>query len=111
MTIYGANSEKRDKYATKFKFHPENYHYSIADSKDGFLITLKAKKGAKGISEIRALIDKQTRYPLSLRIRLGIFSTTIKISNFKSGGIDEKLFNFPWKEYSTYKFVDKRNET
>ncbi len=111
VTIYGANSEKRDKYATKFKFHPENYHYSIADSKDGFLITLKAKKGAKGISEIRALIDKQTRYPLSLRIRLGIFSTTIKISNFKSGGIDEKLFNFPWKEYSTYKFIDKRNET
>ena len=41
VTIYDANSDKRDKYATKFKFEPENFLYSIADSDEGFIITLK----------------------------------------------------------------------
>ena len=50
VTIYDAHSDKRDKYATKFKFDPNNYQYSIKDEKEkGFAITLKAKKGAKGI--------------------------------------------------------------
>ena len=31
VTIYNAHSDDRDKYATKFKFVPENYTYSIKD--------------------------------------------------------------------------------
>ena len=110
VSIYDANSDKRDKYATKFKFEPENFLYSIADSDEGFIITLKAKKGVKGIKEIHALIDKKTRYPLSLRIKLGIFSTTVKISNFKSGNISDDLFVFPRQKYQGYQIIDKRNE-
>lgn len=110
VTIYDANSDKRDKYATKFKFEPENFLYSIADSDEGFIITLKAKKGVKGIKEIHALIDKKTRYPLSLRIKLGIFSTTVKISNFRSGNISDDLFVFPRQKYQGYQIIDKRNE-
>ena len=110
VTIYDANSDKRDKYATKFKFEPENFLYSIADSDEGFIITLKAKKGVKGIKEIHALIDKKTRYPLSLRIKLGIISTTVKISNFKSGNISDDLFVFPRQKYQGYQIIDKRNE-
>ena len=110
ITIYDAHSDERDKYATKFKFSPDNYRYSIKDTEDGYAITLKAKEGVKGIKEARVLLDKRTRNPLSVRIKLGIFHTTIKISEFKSGGISDELFKFPKENYSAkdFTYVDKR---
>ena len=41
VTLYDANSEKKDKYANDFKFSPEDYTYHIADDPKGYLITLK----------------------------------------------------------------------
>jgi hypothetical protein len=108
ITIYDAHSDERDKYATKFKFNPDNYTYSIKDDKNGYAITLRAKKGVKGIKEARALIDKKTHYPISVRIKVGIFHTTIKISNFKTGDIPDNLFSFPREQYQGYKYIDKR---
>ena len=35
VTIYSAHDDERDKYATKFKFYPENYGYHIKDDKKG----------------------------------------------------------------------------
>ena len=111
IVIFDAHSDKRDKYATKFKFSPDNYTYSIKDSDEGYYITLKAKKGVKGIKEARCLLDKKTRYPLSVRIKVGIFHTTIVISNFKTGDISDGLFTFPKEEYkSGYEYVDKRED-
>ena len=100
IVIYDAHSDERDKYATKFKFSPDNYTYSIKDSQEGYYITLKAKKGVKGIKEARCLLDKKTRYPISVRIKMGIFHTTIKISNVKVGGISDDMFKFPREKYS-----------
>jgi hypothetical protein len=108
VTIYDAHDDERDKYATKFKFYPENYRYHIKDDKKGLLITLKLKDGAKGIKEIRALLDKHTHYPLSVRIKFGIFHVTIKISQFKVGGISEQMFKFPKEQYKECKYIDKR---
>ena len=108
VTVYAANDDKRDKYATKFTFEPDNYNYHIADVKDCYAITLKAKRGVKGIKEVRAMLDKKTRYPKSLRIKLGIFHTTIKITNFKSGGIDDNVFVFPQTKYQDFEMIDKR---
>ena len=109
ITIYDAHSEERDKYATKFKFSPDNYTYSIKDSNEGYYITLKSKKGVKGIKEARCLLDKKTRYPISVRVKVGIFHTTIKISNFRAGGISDDLFRFPREKYqSGYEYNDKR---
>jgi len=110
ITIYDAHSDKRDKYATKFKFVPENYTYSIKEADEGYYITLRAKKGVKGIKEVRCLLDKLHRNPMSVRIKLGIFHTTIRISEFKSGGIDDSMFEFPAEQYKSCKFVDKRRE-
>lgn len=110
VTIFDAHSEKRDKYATKFKFVPDNYTYSIKDAEEGFYITLKAKKGVKGIKEARCLLDRKNRNPVSVRIKLGIFHTTIKISQFKVGGITDELFEFPREQYTTSKYIDKRGE-
>jgi hypothetical protein len=108
VTIYDAHSDERDKYATKFKFYPDRYQYSIKDDKKGYLITLKLKPHADGIKEIRALLDKRTHYPLSVRIKYGIFHVTIKISQFKTGGISEQLFKFPRQQYKDCKYIDKR---
>ena len=108
VTIYDAHSEERDKYATKFKFVPDNYTYSIKDSDKGYYITLKAKKGVKGIKEARCLLDKKTRYPISVRIKLGIFHTTIKISDVRVGEIHDSFFKFPREQYPDCEYVDKR---
>ena len=108
VTIFDADDDERDKYATKFKFNPDNYTYSIKRQDDGYAITLKAKRGVKGIKEARALLDIQTRYPKSLRIKVGIFHTTIKISNVKTGGIGDDVFVFPREKYKDYQFIDKR---
>jgi outer membrane lipoprotein-sorting protein len=108
VVIYDAHSEERDKYATKFKFVPTNYTYSIKDNKKGLAITLKAKKGVKGIKEARIMLDKHTQYPTSIRIKLGIFHTTIKISDFKIGGISDDLFKFPREQYKHCEFEDHR---
>ncbi len=110
VVIYDAHSDKRDKYATKFKFNPDNYTYSIKDSKEGYYITLKAKKGVKGIKEARCLLDKKTHYPINVRIKVGIFHTTIKISQFKTGDISDNIFVFPRENYKDVKYVDKRQE-
>ena len=110
IVVYDAHSDERDKYATKFKFSPDNYTYSIKDSQEGYYITLKAKKGVKGIKEARCLLDKKTRYPISVRIKMSIFHTTIKISNVKVGSISDDMFRFPRDKYpaSKYEYVDKR---
>ena len=108
VTIYNAHSDERDKYATKFKFVPENYKYSIKDSNEGYYITLKARKGVKGIKEARVLIDKKTHHPINIRIKVGIFHTTIRISNFKTGGISDDFFKFPREQYKNCEFIDKR---
>ncbi len=108
VTIYDAHSEERDKYATKFKFVPDNYTYSIKDSDKGYYITLKAKKGVKGIKEARCLLDKKTRYPINVRIKLGIFHTTIKISDVRVGEIHDSFFKFPREQYPNCEYVDKR---
>jgi len=108
VTIYQAHSEERDKYATKFKFEPDNYTYSIKDHKKGYAVTLKAKKGVKGIKEARVMLDKKTHYPTSIRIKVGIFHTTIRISDFHAGGISDNLFVFPREKYVHCEFDDKR---
>lgn len=38
ITIYDAHSEERDKYATKFKFTPDNYTYSIKNDEKKVII-------------------------------------------------------------------------
>jgi hypothetical protein len=108
VTVFDAHSEERDKYATKFKFIPDNYNYSIKDDPKGYLITLKAKKGVKGIKEARCLLDKRTRYPISVRIKLGIFHTTIKISDFSTSELSDATFHFPKEQYKHCEFIYKQ---
>ena len=108
VEIHNARNNKSDKYSQKFKFEPENFDYSIADHPEGLMLTLKAKKGAKGIKEVHALVARKTYHPISLRIKISFIWTTIKISDFHSGGITDEILRFPKEKYKYYVFVDKR---
>lgn len=108
VEIHNARNNKSDKYSQKFKFEPENFDYSIAEHAEGLMVTLKAKKGAKGIKEVHALVARKTYHPISLRIKISFIWTTIKISDFHSGGITDEILRFPKEKYKDYVFVDKR---
>ena len=108
VEIHESKNNKSDKYSSKFKFVPENFNYSIANDEEGLLLTLKAKKGAKGIKEVQALVKRQSYEPIRVRIKIAFIWTTIKVSNFKSGGITDEMLRFPAEKYKDYKFVDKR---
>ena len=108
VEVYHAKNNKSDKYSQKFKFVPDNFEYSISEHSEGLLLTLKGKKGTKGIKEVQALVKRKTYEPIRLRIKIAFVWTTIKISNFQSGGITDEMLRFPREKYKDYKFVDKR---
>ena len=105
---HSAKNNKSDKYSSKFKFEPENFDYSIAEHPEGLMISLKAKKGKKGIKEVHALVKRQSYEPISVRIKIAFVWTTIKILHFRSGGITDEMLRFPKEKYKDYEFVDKR---
>jgi hypothetical protein len=108
VELHTAKNNKSDKYSQKFKFEPENYNYSIAEADNGLLVTLKLIKGRKGMKEIHALLERKTYHPISVRIKIAFIWTTIKISDFQSGGITDEMLSFPKEQYKNCKFVDKR---
>lgn len=108
VEIHNAKNNKSDKYSSKFKFEPENFDYSISEQPEGLMLTLRAKKGAKGIKEVHALVERQTYHPISVRIKIAFVWTTIRISQFRSGGITDEMLRFPREKYKDYVFVDKR---
>ena len=108
VEIHNAKNNKSDKYSRKFKFDPENFDYSVAENPEGLMLTLKAKDGVKGIKEVQALVERKTYNPIRLRIKISFIWTTIKISDFHSGGITDEMLAFPKELYKDYVFVDKR---
>ena len=108
IEIHNPHSAKRDKYASKFKFVADNYIYHITAKGNDFIITLDAKKGVDGIKHAKCVIDKRTREPKSLKIKVMLFWCTVKISHFHSGINDESIFRFPSQDYKGYEVIDKR---
>ncbi|MBQ7451174.1 MAG: hypothetical protein IJV60_01290 [Prevotella sp.] len=109
VEIHDPKSSRKDKHSGKFKFSLDDFTYSVARQSDGLMLTLKQKKGAKGtIKEVKALVAYKTYAPIRLRIKVSFFWTTINITNFKAGNINDKTFVFPRERYKDWKFVDKR---
>ena len=100
----------RVKYASKFKFEPNNYNYHIAAKGSDLIITLDAKKGVDGVKHAKVTIDNKTRVPKNIKVKVLFFWANIKITDFHKGVADDNIFNFPHKQYSTYNTLDKRNE-
>lgn len=111
VEIHSANSKKRDKYSSRFKFNPDDYTYHISSEADGLLITLKQKKGVKSsVKEVRALVERNTYVPKKLRVKVAFVWTTVIISNFHSGNLTDDVFVFPRSQFKDWKFVDKRKD-
>ncbi len=108
VEIYNSNDPKQSRYGDDFKFEPNNYNYHITSDSKGYLLTLRVKKGMKGMKEIRALLDKKTRDPLQLRIKVAFIWANVDVSQFKAGGITDDTFTFPRNQYKDYEVVDKR---
>lgn len=109
IEIHNAASPKKDKYSDKFTFSPNNFNYSYTENKNEYIITLDAKPKTPGnIKHAQIHLDKTNKTPISLRIKVLFFWTTIKISNFHSGGISDEIFNFPKEKFKDYKITDKR---
>jgi len=108
VELHDAKNNKSDKYSGKFKFDPDNFHYSIAKHDEGLMISLEAKRGVKGIKKAQCLVEAGTYHPIRVRIKIAFIWTTIKISEFQSGGITDEMLTFPEAQYKDYKFVDKR---
>ena len=108
VELYDPKSLDRDKYASKFTFVPDNYTYSLSTTDTESIITINAKKGVDGIKHVKAVIDKKSGNPKSLRIKLLWFWTNIKISNFHHGNINNNVFTFPKARFKGYTVTDKR---
>jgi len=113
IDIFDANSEKRDKYASKFKFTLDDFDYEIMERVGGYvLLKLKQRKGAKGtVKEARAVIEEKTLKPIQVRVKVALFWANITISDFSTEGITDDIFVFPKTKYgSEYKYEDKRDD-
>ena len=109
VEIHDPKVNKKDEKLQKFKFYPDDFTYSIQENPEGFLVTLKAKPGAKGsMKQIQAVLTKCDYYPKQLRIKVTIFWATITFSDFQAGHINDNIFVFPEKKYADYKIIDER---
>lgn len=111
VDIHNYNDEKKDKYLSMFKYDLNNFDYSYKVKGEYYELTAKVKNSKFfGIRSVTALIKKSNLHPVNLSIKLAFLTTTVKISNFRSGGIDDKVFVFPKNRFTDYKYVDHRNE-
>lgn len=110
IEINDAQSDKRDKYSSKFKFTLDDFNYSMERTRGGIMISLKQKRGAHGtVKHAKVLLDAQTYAPVLLKVKVALFWANIKISNFKAGGIGDDVFVFPAANYgSDYRYDDRR---
>ena len=111
VDIHDFNDEKKDKYLAMFKYDLNNFVYSYKDLGQNYELTAKVKNSKFfGIRYVTALVKKSNLHPVSLTIKLAFITTTVQISNFHSGGIDEKAFIFPKNRFADYNYIDHRNE-
>ena len=108
IQILNGHSAKNGSVMDKFTFRADNYHYQWTDSKEGYIITIKAKENVDGVKTAKVLIDKHTFYPKQLSVRIAFLWAKVDITRFRSGGINDVVFVFPRQQYKGYTYVDKR---
>ena len=111
VDIHDYDDEKKDKYLAMFKYDVNNFDYSYKLKGEYYELTAKVK-GAKffGIRSVSALLKKSNLHPVSLTVKLAFISTTVQITNFRSGGIDDSVFTFPKERFPDYTYVDHRKK-
>ena len=110
VEIHDPLSDKRDKYASKFKFTLDDFTYAMERTQNGLLLTLKQRRGARGtVKQAKVLLDERTLAPKLLRVKVALFWANIRITDFRSGNIADSIFVFPKERFgSGYRYDDKR---
>ena len=109
VEIRDFNDEKKDKYLSMFKYDVNNFDYSYKDTGEFYELTAKVRNSKfLGIRYVTAMVRKSNLHPVSLYIKLRFVSTTVQISNFHSGGVDDSAFIFPRNRFTDYEYVDHR---
>ncbi|MFC2475597.1 MAG: hypothetical protein ACFNT8_07020 [Prevotella sp.] len=106
VELHNPSSPKRDKYLSRFTFDVNMFDYSWNNSPEGIVINLDAKDGAKGIKHARVILDRTTHTPQSLKLKVAFFWTTVKISGYHSGDINDNVFIFPAAKYKSFEFTN-----
>ena len=106
VELHNAASPKRDKYMSKFTFDINMFDYSWNNSPEGIVINLDAKDGAKGIKHARVILDSVTHTPKSLKVKVAFFWTTVKITGYQSGDINDNVFVYPAAKYRNFEFTN-----
>lgn len=111
VDIHDFTDDKKDKYLSMFKYDVNNFDYSYKDLGEYYELTAKVKNSKFfGIRYVTAQIRKSNLHPVSLTIKLAFISTTVQITNFHSGDIDDSVFRFPKEKFTDYQFVDHRGK-
>lgn len=111
IDVYRADDDNKDKYLSKFKFNINDYTYSWRREKNMIEISIKAKhSGLMGIKEVKGLINEADFHPISLRIKVAFFWTTVKISKVRYGGISDQSFVFPKSHFTGFSYNNHLND-
>lgn len=111
VKIYDFDDDAKDEYLSKFKYDVNKFDFSYHIDGDDYIISAKLREHSFfGISKVVARVDKKSLYPQSLTIHLALLKTTVKISNFKAGGITDETFVFPKSRFQSYTFEDHRKK-
>lgn len=107
VEIHKAKSDKTGMKTDDFHFNPDDFTYHITRNGQGYRITLDAEKGR--IKHVQVLLDHLYR-PLSLRLKVLFFWTTIQISDYTTQPLPDEVFHYPAHRFSDYKVEDHRAE-
>lgn len=110
VDIFDPNKVNKDNMASKYTYDLNKFEYSWSSAKEGIVINIDAPSGSSGVKHAKAIIDRKTHNPLAIKVKVAFIWTTVKLSNFRSGGINDNIFVFPRNKFKSYKFVDKRND-
>lgn len=110
VDIFDPNKKNKDNMASQYTFNINDFNYSWENSKEGIVINIDARGGHSTISHAKAIIDRRTHNPIAVKVKVAFFWTTIKLSGFRTGGVNDHIFVFPRNQFRSYKFVDHRRE-
>lgn len=111
VNVYNHDDDDKNKYLSKFKYDVNNFDFSYTTEGNYYLITAKLRKSSFfGIRWFMAKVQKSNLHPVSLTIKLAMIKTTVEITNFQSGGIDDSNFVFPKERFKNYKFIEHRKK-
>lgn len=110
VDIFNPNKVNKDNMLSRYTYDINKFNFSWEHSKEGIVLNIDVPDGSSGIKHAKAIIDPKTHNPIAVKIKVAFFWTTVKLSRFRSGGINDNIFIFPKARFKSYKFVDKRNE-